>query len=114
MERDRSTSSQSVTLRTVTRFDAEDPPPSPVTVSKTGDGRVTSTPAGIDCGTTCTALFADGSAVTLVANPDPGWTFGGWGGACSGASTCTLLVNGPLNVSATFLPPPPRAASRRT
>ena len=98
---------QSVTLRTVTRFDAEDPPPSPVTVSKTGDGRVTSTPAGIDCGTTCTALFADGSAVTLVPNPDPGWTFGGWGGACSGASTCTLLVNGPLNVSATFLPPPP-------
>lgn len=97
---------QSVTLRTVTRFDAV-VDRFPVTVSKTGDGKVTSSPAGIDCGVVCTATFDDGSAVTLVPNPDPGWTFSGWSGACSGASTCTLLVNGPLNVGATFLPPPP-------
>ena len=45
--------------------------------------------------------------MTLVANPDAGWTFGGWSGACSGASTCTLLVNGPLNVGAAFIPPAP-------
>ena len=76
----------------------------PVTVSKTGDGRVISSPAGIDCGPACTAQFDAGSAVTLVANPDPGWTFGGWSGACSGASTCTLLVNGPLNVGADVHP----------
>src|SRR4051812_36794855 len=40
------------------------PPPtySKVTVGKLGDGdgTVTSTPAGIDCGTTCSAMFADG------------------------------------------------------
>ena len=88
-----------VSLTVVDRF--------PVTVSKTGDGRVTSSPAGIDCGLACTGLFDSGSAVTLVANPDAGWTFGGWSGACSGVSTCTLLVNGPLNVGAAFIPPAP-------
>ena len=33
-----------------------------------------STPAGIDCGTTCSADFVNGTTVTLVAHPDPGWT----------------------------------------
>ena len=41
-----------------------------LTVDKdgTGTGTVTSNPAGIDCGATCTAPFASGSVVTLTAD----------------------------------------------
>ncbi len=78
-----------------------------LTLSKTGDGRVVSTPAGIDCGPTCAADFDSGASVTLVATPDPGWTFDGWSGACSGQGSCTVVMDGAKTVGAAFLPPPP-------
>jgi uncharacterized repeat protein (TIGR02543 family) len=41
--------------------------------------------------------------VTLTANPPSNGVFNGWSGACSGTqSTCTVTVNGALNVTATF------------
>ncbi len=43
-----------------------------VAVVTTGSGRVTSAPAGIDCGTACAAGFPTGSTVTLTATPAPG------------------------------------------
>lgn len=78
-----------------------------LTVSKTGDGRIVSTPSGIDCGATCTADFFSGTSVTLVATPDPGWSFGGWSGPCSGTGSCTVVVDAAKTVGAGFLPPPP-------
>src|SRR5262249_52175663 len=55
----------------------------------TGTGSVTSSPAGINCGSTCSHSFADGSAVTLTATADAGSKFTGWsGGGCSGTGTC--------------------------
>jgi hypothetical protein len=78
-----------------------------LTIAKTGNGKVLSTPAGIDCGTTCSASFGEGTSVTLSANPDPGWTFGGWSGPCSGTGSCTVLINAVKTVGADFLPPPP-------
>lgn len=78
-----------------------------LTVEKTGNGRILSTPAGIDCGATCGADFATGSRVTLVADPDPGWTFPGWTGACSGTGPCTVTMDVARSVGADFLPPPP-------
>ena len=83
----------------------------PLTVTKTGNGRVTSTPAGIDCGTKCRADFVNGSTVTLVAQPDPGWTLGGWTGACTGTGTCTVSMDAAKSVQADFLPPPPTPGS---
>jgi hypothetical protein len=74
-------------------------------VSVTGQGRVTSSPAGIDCGSTCSAGFANNSAVTLTATPASGQTLSTWGGACSGqAATCTVTMNDVKTVSATFAP----------
>jgi Ca2+-binding RTX toxin-like protein len=78
-----------------------------LTVSKTGDGRIVSTPAGIDCGATCTADFFSGTSVTLAATSDPGWTFGGWSGPCSGTGTCTVVVDAAKTVGVAFVPPPP-------
>lgn len=44
----------------------------------TGTGTVTSIPAGIDCGSTCTADFADSTEVALEAAAATGSTFDGW------------------------------------
>lgn len=57
-----------------------------------GAGAVVSDPAGLDCGTTCSASFAADTAVGLAATPDAGSFFGGWGGDCSGSTPTTALV----------------------
>jgi YD repeat-containing protein len=53
-----------------------------LTVNKagTGDGTVTSSPGGIDCGSDCTEDYNDGTNVTLTATPDAGSIFDGWSG----------------------------------
>jgi uncharacterized repeat protein (TIGR02543 family) len=76
-----------------------------LTVSKTGGGTgaVTSSPAGIDCGTTCMATYASGTAVTLTATPAAGTIFGGWSGACTNAAgPCTVTMSAAQSVTATF------------
>ena len=82
--------------------------PTQLTVSVSGSGTVTSSPAGIDCPTTCTANFNDGTIVTLSATPASGYNFSGFGGACTGMS-CQLPLTGgqSVSVSATFAQAPP-------
>jgi hypothetical protein len=76
-----------------------------LTVSDTGlgSGTVTSSPAGIDCGSTCSASYVSGTTVTLTATPDSLSGFGGWSGcdAVSG-NTCTVNMNSARSVSADF------------
>ena len=77
----------------------------PLTVTKAGNGTglVTSTPAGIDCGTTCTADFTSGTAVTLTATAETLSTFAGWSGeGCSGTSPCIVMLDASRSVTATF------------
>ncbi len=74
-----------------------------VTLSSPG-GKVVSAPAGIDCGSTCSASFAAGTAVTLTATPLPGKIFFGWTGACAGMGTCQVTLDGNKSVRATFVP----------
>lgn len=76
-----------------------------VTVSKTGSGSgtVTSAPAGIDCGSTCSATIAAGTSVTLTAVANSGSTFTGWsGGICTGTGACTVPMNSATSVTANF------------
>ncbi|MFO7545575.1 MAG: InlB B-repeat-containing protein [Trueperaceae bacterium] len=74
-----------------------------VVVGGTGSGTVTSTPGGIDCtGGTCTADFVEGQSVTLSAQANLGSNFTGWGGACSGTTTCQVVMSGDRTVNATF------------
>ncbi len=73
-----------------------------VTKAGNGSGKVTSSPAGIDCGATCAANFALGTSVTLTATPAPGSTFNGWSGRCGGTGTCTVTMDDYTSVTATF------------
>jgi hypothetical protein len=85
--------------------------PQPLTVVKdgTGAGSVSSTPSGIDCGSTCGPVtFPEGDEVVLTATPDSQQTFDGWTG-CDSVSTvtipndtCTMTMDGPATVHATF------------
>ena len=103
---------------------APGPGPTPtqftLTVGKAGSGTVRSTPAGIVCGTTCKAQFAQGTVVTLVATPAKGSVFSGWSGPCVGRATCRLTINAATSVGAAFrlaprgaVPPRPRAVRAR-
>jgi hypothetical protein len=78
-----------------------------LTVKTSGSGAVTSTPAGISCGQTCSATVTLGGTVTLTASPAAGQTFLGWlGDGCSGtALTCTLTASAPATVTASFSAP---------
>jgi hypothetical protein len=79
--------------------------PQQLTVSKTGDGSgtVTSSPAGIDCGATCSSAFAYDSKVTLTATPDAGAVFKQWTGACNGqGATCMLTITQATTTNAVF------------
>lgn len=75
-----------------------------LTVGRAGSGfgNVTSTPAGIDCGSTCSHSFDAGTAVTLTATPEAGSSFAGWSGACSGTGTCPLTLTSDSSATATF------------
>jgi hypothetical protein len=73
-----------------------------VTKSGTGTGTVTSSPAGINCGSRCSHAFADGTSVTLTATPAGGSSFSGWTGACSGTGGCTVTMSQARAVGAGF------------
>ncbi|MDH3444767.1 MAG: fibronectin type III domain-containing protein, partial [Deltaproteobacteria bacterium] len=69
----------------------------------TGSGTVTSSPSGINCGTTCSGTYNSGASVALTAVPASGSTFAGWsGGGCTGTGSCTVTMSGATMVTATF------------
>jgi phospholipase C len=70
--------------------------------SGTGGGTITSSPAGINCGTTCQFSFPAGTVVTLTDAPGSTSTFGGWTGGCTGTGACSVTMNANTSVSATF------------
>lgn len=77
-----------------------------VSKNGTGDGTVSSSPAGINCAVDCNTMFDAGTLVTLTATPDANSTFTGWSGAgCSGTGTCVATMDALKNVVATFTKP---------
>jgi hypothetical protein len=75
-----------------------------LTVSRTGNGSgtVTSHPAGISCGSTCSHSFDYGTKVILTATHATGTGFTGWKGACTGTGKCTVTMKQARSVTATF------------
>ena len=78
-----------------------------LTVLKSGNGAgtVTGTPAGINCGATCSQAVAPNASVTLNAQGTAPDTFSGWSGACSGAGACVLTMDASKLVIASFSAP---------
>jgi hypothetical protein len=69
------------------------------------NGTVTSSPAGINCGGTCSAFYNMGATITLIATPDLLSLFGGWDGCDSVSGTsCTVTMSNARGVVAHFLP----------
>ncbi len=77
-------------------------------VSKIGDGEVTSSPSGIACGSTCSALFEEGKEVVLTATAESGWKFKGWSGCAStegpNGEICKVTMTKKITASAEFEP----------
>ncbi len=83
-----------------------------LTITKLGDGlgTVTSVPAGIECGTTCTGNFDVGTEITLTATPQSGSLASGFSIGCSSVgSTCkfTPATDEPIQVGVNFALAPP-------
>ncbi len=74
-------------------------------VSVRGRGRVTSSPPGISCPSSCSAPFAIGTSTILTATPARGWRFVLWHGACAGqGNPCRLPIDAAQSsVTAVFL-----------
>jgi hypothetical protein len=73
-----------------------------------GDGSITSSPSGINCGNggnVCSAAFPTSSSVALTATPVSGKSFLGWPNCPSvavGGLTCTVVLTSDMTVSASF------------
>jgi hypothetical protein len=74
-----------------------------------GQGTVSSSPPGINCsnaGTSgpCSANFPRGTSITLTSTAAGNAMFSGWsGGGCNGNGSCTVTLDTPQSVTATFL-----------
>jgi uncharacterized repeat protein (TIGR02543 family) len=88
--------------RNVTATFAINPETLTVARNGTGSGTVTSSPAGINCGTACSMTVNYGTMITLTPTPSTGSNFSGWSGACTGTGTCTVPMTAATSVTASF------------
>lgn len=85
------------------RYGNCNPPPSMLTVNKSGSGTVTSDDWYINCGETCSHQYDPGTRVGLTATPAPGWTFDSWTGCDNPAGNfCYVRVYGKAFLTANF------------
>jgi hypothetical protein len=68
----------------------------------TGSGTVTSSPAGITCGSACSRTYDAGTSISLSASPAANSIFAGWSTGCSGAGTCIVTMDAAKTISSTF------------
>jgi len=73
-----------------------------VSLNDLAGGVITSSPAGINCGSTCWSNYAYGTSVTLTATPSSVYDFIGWSGACVGTGPCNPQLNSDMSVTANF------------
>ncbi len=79
----------------------------PLSVTRTGNGSgtISSSPAGISCGSDCSEEYESNTTVSLTATADSGFLFAGWSGACFGKALCTVTMDQSRSVTATFIDP---------
>ncbi|MBB1073121.1 DUF1566 domain-containing protein [Rhodoferax sp. 4810] len=77
----------------------------PFSLTLNGGGSVNSSPSADnnECiGVVCSGTYSAGTLVSLTAQPNNGWQFLGWGGACTGTAPCILTINAATDVTANF------------
>jgi Tol biopolymer transport system component len=75
-----------------------------LTVTRRGQGRIASDPAGVACRPDCASTFVAKTVVRLRAIPRPDSHFVRWGGACTGTlPTCRVHMNAQKSVVARFV-----------
>ena len=88
-----------------------------LTVTVTGPGSVDAGSTSIcdAASSPCTVRYEQDQDITLTGAGNSGYSLTGWGGACSGAGTCTFTMTGAKSVSASFAditaPPAPAITS---
>jgi uncharacterized repeat protein (TIGR02543 family) len=86
--------------------------PTALTIAKTGEGTVASSPAGIECtgaktGAECEHAFELNEMVTLTASPASGYAFNSWAGCTEHVGlTCKVKMAKALTVKAGFIATP--------
>jgi cysteine-rich repeat protein len=79
-----------------------------LTIVRSGDGSGTVTASGISCGGDCTEDYNSGTGVTVTASASTSSRFTGWtlsnGATCPGTGTCMATMNGPVTLTANFVP----------
>lgn len=74
-----------------------------VSMTGTGSGKVTSSPAGIDCASDCSESYGAGDDITLTATEDAGSKFIGWSGCNSvSGNTCAVTMDTDKKITALF------------
>ncbi len=79
-----------------------------LSIGRGGSGTVTGIPDGafgttINCGSSCSAKFQQGTTVTLTATPPAGHVFVNWTGSCSGTTpTCDVIITKDTQAQANF------------
>ena len=97
-----------LTVNKATNVTATFTPVFTLSIGRGGSGSIAGTPNGafgtfIDCGSSCSAKFPMGAAVTLTATPLAGHVFVNWTGSCSGtAPTCTVTIAKDTTAQANF------------
>jgi hypothetical protein len=69
-------------------------------------GTVTSDPSAITCPSVCTAPFPRGTPVVLTATAADGFDFTRWSTDCASANPCTVTLDQPATVTASFTSEP--------
>jgi hypothetical protein len=81
--------------------------PAPTTVLEVavkGRGEVKTSDGRLGCRSRCSARYRRGKVLTLIATPDPNFTFDRWEGACLGkAPICDVALDGNTSVRARFV-----------
>ena len=94
-------------------------PQQPFSLAVTGSGTVVARAGGgvqLPCDSGCTGIpLDDGTTVSVIAEPAPGWKLASWGGGCGDPrAECTLTVSGETAATAAFVRAPLRVTAAVT